>query len=65
LSDKNRYSENDINENLEEYERNNIDGFFIIFESDFADNDNNNENDNLIIVSFSEIFLDNNTVREF
>jgi hypothetical protein len=65
LSDENRYSENDANEDLEKYEKSDIDEFFIISENDFADNDNNNKNDNLIIVPFSEIFLDNNTVREF
>jgi hypothetical protein len=64
LSDENKYSENDANENLEEYERNNIDKSFIIFENDFADNDDDNKYDNLIIVSLSEIFLNNNTVRE-
>jgi hypothetical protein len=64
LSDEDRYSENDADENLKEYERNDIDGSFIIFEGDLADNDDDNEDDNLIIVFFSEIFLDNNTVRE-
>jgi hypothetical protein len=52
LSDKNKYSENDADENLEEYERNDIDESFIIFKDDFADNDNDNKNNNLIIVSF-------------
>jgi hypothetical protein len=64
LSDENKYSENDADEDLEEYKRNDIDEFFIIFENDLADNNNNNKNDNLAIVPFSEIFLDNNTVRE-
>jgi hypothetical protein len=64
LFDENRYFENDINEDLEEYEESDIDGFFIIFKVDFADNDNDNENYNLIIIFFSEVFLNNNTVRE-
>jgi hypothetical protein len=65
LSDEDRYSENNANENLKEYEKSDIDESFIIFENDLADNDNDNKNDNLIIVSFFEISLDNNTMREF
>jgi hypothetical protein len=64
LSDENRYSENNINEDLKEYERNNINEFFIIFKSDFADNNDDNKNNNLIIVSLFKISLNNNTVRE-
>jgi hypothetical protein len=65
LSDENKYSENNVNEDLKKYERNDIDGFFIIFEDDLADNDNDNENDNLIIIFLFKISLNNNTVREF
>jgi hypothetical protein len=65
LFDEDKYSENNINEDLKEYERNDIDESFIIFENDLADNDNDNKNDNLIIVFLFEMFLDNNTVREF
>jgi hypothetical protein len=64
VSDENRYSENNVDEDLKEYEKNDINGFFIIFESDFADNNNDNENDNLIIVFFLKIFLNNITMRE-
>jgi hypothetical protein len=64
LSDENKYSENNIDEDLKKYEKNDINGSFIIFEDDLADNNNNNENNNLIIVSFSRIFLNNNTVRK-
>jgi hypothetical protein len=64
LSDEDKYSENDANENLKEYEKSDIDESFIIFESDLADNNNDNENDNLVIVFLSEMFLNNNTVRE-
>jgi hypothetical protein len=49
---------------LKEYEKNDTDESFIIFENDLADNDDDNEDDNLIIVPFSEISLNNNTVRE-
>jgi hypothetical protein len=64
LSDENKYSENDADEDLKKYERNDIDEFFIIFEGDLANNDNDNENDNLIIVSLFEMFLNNNTIRK-
>jgi hypothetical protein len=64
VSDENRYSENNVDEDLKEYEKNDNNGFFIIFESDFADNNNDNENDNLIIVFFLKIFLNNITMRE-
>jgi hypothetical protein len=64
VSDEDKYSENNVDEDLEEYERNDIDEFFIIFKNDFADNDNDNKNDNLIIVFLFAIFLDNKTVRE-
>jgi hypothetical protein len=65
VSDENKYSENNVDENLEKYKRNDTDEFFIISESDFADNNNNNENDNLAIVPLFKISLNNNTVREF
>jgi hypothetical protein len=64
LSDENRYSENNADEDLKKYEKNDIDESFIIFKSDLADNNNNNKNDNLIIVPLSKISLNNNTVRE-
>jgi hypothetical protein len=64
LSHENKYFENNVDEDLEKYERSDIDGFFIIFKNDLADNNNDNKNDNLIIVSFIEIFLNNNTMRE-
>jgi hypothetical protein len=64
MSDENKYSENDVNENLKEYKKSDIDESFIIFKDDLADNNNDNKNDNLIIVSLFEIFLNNNTIRE-
>jgi hypothetical protein len=65
VSDENKYSENNVDENLEKYKRNDTDEFFIISESDFADNNNNNENDNFAIVPLFKISLHDNTVREF
>jgi hypothetical protein len=64
VSDENKYSENNADENLKKSEKNDIDEFFFIFENDFANNDNDNKNDNLIIVSLFKISLNNNTIRE-